>query len=233
MELPSVSCLFYLFGDEVDYGEQLHRGDAAVAVPHTGVMVPLFALERVLMEVAIWDLIHRGLVRDEYDPGIRPPWRDRRWSGKLISFKQPRLLLTPMSKQVLPPPNSLTEQLYSVIPLEGSSVTVAVIDWAGDRWPLPYEAVVSVPRQEAVRHGILSGDTVFDGRSSRRSGHVVGSPPADHDRLTAVRSAFSDAQSAWDEYCDERSTESLRIIDDVRSSLGSLRPTITNTGGGP
>jgi hypothetical protein len=187
-------------------------------------VVPLGELERLLIEVAVWELIEGGQILAQFIPDTRPP-RDKRYRlGTLISFKNPSLRLYRRADSPPTPPCSLAEQLSAVIPEEGTTVGVAVVDWAHDRWPLPVDAVVSVPRGEAVHLQIAFAKGAEDVTGAPSSKYVVGAPSANSSRLDDLWHNFTDARDAWERFGVERPQDAERLRTDTRRALGILRP---------
>jgi hypothetical protein len=231
MNFPSRSCLFYLFAFDFDLG-RVHRREYGVAVPGTQFVVPLGRLEGLLIEVAFWELIEGGQILAQFVADTRPPPDQRYRLGKFISFKNPGLRIYRRTDSPPPPPRSLAQQLSAVIPCEGTSVAVAVIDWAQGRWPLRADAVVSVAAEEATHLEIVSAKEAEKLNGVRSSKYIIGAPPADCSRLDRLWQNFTDARDAWDRFGVDRPQDADRLRTETRRTLRMLRPDWGSGGGG-
>jgi hypothetical protein len=222
MEIPSASCLLYLFAADIDLGK-LYRHEPALSVPGTDVEVPLVALERMLIEVAVWELIDRGHVQVRFEADARPSYLNR--FEKLITVKRPRLFLARQFSDSSLVPGSLAQSLYAFIPSDEVSVRVAVLEWAGDRWPVPYDAVIGVARDEGISVGVLKRES-FGHDCARR--FLLPSPKADITRLVTLRPIFDEMWTRWTRFCDDHPVEAGYIERETRASLQSLRPKVSD-----
>jgi hypothetical protein len=229
---PSVSCLFYLFADSTEVGIARRRASEQVAIPGSVSPIPLGPLEVLLMRVAIWELVATRNVLARIDLIEAPPWRLARSTTTRPQLNLYRQVVQPRSA---PPPGSLAEQMLSKITAYRTSVSVAVIDWAGERWPLPLDSLVAVAMREALDHGVLLRARA---RTARRPNRWAVSRPvviptleADVDALDALRPAFNRAYADWDSYCAHRPDENEMLEHDCRSALASLRLRSRGSGG--
>jgi hypothetical protein len=226
---PSVSCLFYLFADSAELGIVRRRGGPQVAIPGSASTVPLGPLETLLLRVAIWELVTAGNVKAVIDVTDVEPWR----LGRSRTRTQLNLYRQPIAA-TSPPSGSLAEQLLAMISADGTNAAVAVINWAGECWPLPLDALVAVAVDEAVDHGVLLQVLAGTARRphrwavSRRV--VITSLEADVDVLDAIRPAFNRACTDWDSYEADCPDENRILKRDCRGALASLRPRPSGSG---
>ena len=235
MGVPSVSCLFYLFADSAELGirQRLRLGPQA-AIPGSATTVPLGPLELLLVRAAIWELVMGGNLKASIDLIPVEPWRlsRSRTRTQLNLYRQP-------FAAVPPPSGSLAEELFSGISVDRTSPVIAVIDWAGGRWPLPLDSIVAVAVREALNHGVLIPAFVGSARGrhrwARSQSVVVPTLEADVDALNALRPAFEEAWTCWDSYYDDDLEVDQRMERECRSALASLRLSYPGAGsaGGP
>ena len=195
----SVSCLFYLFADSPELGIGYKRRGPQVAIPGSKSRVSLGPLELLLVRAAFWELVATGNVKAVIDVTKVQPWR----------LTHPRTQQLNLYRQLFPgtppPPGSLAEQLLATISADGTRATVAVIDWAGERWPLPLDSLVAVAVREALDHALLvrtlAGTANMKRRWTLTSRVVIPTLEPDVDALDALRPAFYEACADWHDYC--------------------------------
>ncbi len=228
MEDPSVSCLFYLFGDSTESASGRWPKGWLVAIPGSQHPAMWWSLERLLIKAAIWELIHTDVVRSAVVEEPRPT-RYSRGRPHPVLYLSRQHRSTPDLH-----PDSLGAQLLAPIPGTGVSAAGAILDWAGDRWPLPLDAVIATGMREALAYGILRRAKAPPVRNRLLARKVlIPTLECDASARDALRPAFVSAQDAWLYYCDLYPQESDLLDKACHRGLTSLRPSTVDAGGGP
>lgn len=220
----SASTLFYLFCADLIDARRVARGTVGVECPGTSLSVPLGKLELLLLEVAIWELIDSEAVSVRVLLDSRPEPSQRRGLTRFIDPLGPTMYLTRRHSTPSPPPLSVAAGILGALGSDEATATLAILSWAGDRWPLAADAVVGAAIGEAVSNGDLEADRPDERIVRRRGRTIIRAPVPAFGRLTELENTVSDVYDRWRSYNNEHDDEAFVMAKQCKSALRAMRP---------